>query len=494
MHSFTRAKLPRPVSLPSPPFARTAILDVVGLSPRHIGPETPYISEFLARGDNVLAHVEPVLPAVTSTMQATYLTGKPPHDHGIVANCWYDREYAEHRCWKQSNHLMKGRKLWEHLRESDPTYTCAKLFWWYNLYSSVDWSITPRPIYKADGKKIFDVQTWPMNLRGKIQRKIGRFPFHTFWGPMAGIDCTHWIARAAKLVEEWHSPNLNLVYLPHLDYNLQRLGPNNPYLTIDLGQIDAVAGDLIRFFEKRGVRVILLSEYGITEVKHPIPINRIFREKGWISWRVEMGREAIDLGSCRAFAIPDHQVAHIYVNDRSILSEVRKVVSGLKGVDTVLEGSALRYSGLEHPRSGDLVAVSNIQSWFTYYYWESNRKAPDFARTIDIHRKPGYDPVELFLDPKIRFPRLKIAGKMLRSRLGFRTLMDVIPLDADLVKGSHGCIPELDENRPVLIGNFEGLRHGTRLPAVDVYQILYNACSRPAEPMDEERPIDAGNR
>lgn len=454
----------------------------MGLSPRHIGLDTPYISDFAERAGNVVAHVEPVLPAVTSTMQATYLTGKPPHQHGIVGNCWYDREYAEQRCWKQSNHLVKGRKLWEHLRETDPGYTCARLFWWNNMYSSADWSITPRPIYRADGKKIFDIQTWPMNLRNQVRRKLGRFPFHTFWGPMAGIDCTHWIARAAKFVEEKHSPSLNLVYLPHLDYNLQRLGPNDPYITMDLGQVDAVVGDLIRFFEGRGVRVILLSEYGITEAKNPIHINRAFREKGWISWRLELGSEVIDLGNCRAFAIPDHQVAHIYVNDPSIRNEVRSVVASLHGVEAVLEGSSLNYAGLEHPRSGDMVAVSDIRSWFTYYYWDSDQKAPDFARTIDIHRKPGYDPVELFLDPKIKFPRLKLAGKLLRNKLGFRTLMDVIPLDAGLVKGSHGCIPEMDENRPVLIGKFEGLRNGSRVQAVEVYRYLYGACSRPAQP------------
>ena len=461
--------------------ARTAIIDVVGLTPRHIGPEMPYTYQFSQREDNILAHVEPLVPAVTSTMQATYLTGRPPSGHGIVANCWYDREYAEHRCWKQSNRLVHARKLWEHLRESDPEYTVAKLFWWNNLYSTVDYAITPRPIYCADGRKVFDVQTWPMDLRKQVRRKIGKFPFHTFWGPLSGIESSHWIARAAKFVEEKHSPNLNLVYLPHLDYNLQRLGPNDPYITIDLGQIDAVIGDLIRFYEGRGVRVILLSEYGITEVQHPIHLNREFRRRGWIVCRDELGRDMIDLGASKAFAIADHQIAHIYVNDKSILGEVRDAVAAMEGVAQVIDGSMRNYWGLEHERSGDLVAVSNIRSWFTYYFWEKDRRAPDYARTVDIHRKPGYEPCERYINPRLKLVKSRLVWKRLKSALGFRMLMNVVPLDASLVKGSHGCIPELDDNRPVLIGDFPRLKNGAHLQALDVYQHLHESCARPAE-------------
>ncbi|NNE91523.1 MAG: alkaline phosphatase family protein [Verrucomicrobiales bacterium] len=463
-------------------FQRTAILNVVGLSSRHVGPDTPHISEFRERENHKLAHVEPQIPAVTSTMQATYLTGKTPADHGIVGNLWYDREYAEHRAWKQSDHLVGGRKLWEHLQEDDPDFTCARLFWWNNMYSSVDYSATPRPIYCADGKKVFDFQTHPMELHRKLRRKIGKFPFQTFWGPKSGIESSHWIARAAKWFEEQFSPKLNLVYLPHLDYNLQRLGPNDPLISMDLGQIDAVVGDLIRFYEKRDVRVILLSEYGITEVDNPIHINRIFREKGWLTLRTELRKEVLDLGNSKAFAIPDHQVAHIYVNDPSILEEVRETVAEIDGVSEVIDGSMRNYFGMEHPRAGDLVAVSNIRSWFTYYFWEKDRKAPDYARTVDIHRKPGYDPVELFVNPKIKFPRLKVANKLIRKKLGFRTLMNIIPLDASLVKGSHGAIPELHENWPVLIGDLPDLpRDEAKIQATDVYRHLHGVCSRSSE-------------
>jgi len=466
-------------SHPSPP--RTAILNVVGLTRRHIGADTPFISSFVAREETRLLDIEPTIPAVTSTMQATFLTGKSPRDHGIVGNMWYDRDYSEHRCWKQSNHLVKGQKLWERIRDEDrPDFTCAKVFWWNNMYSSADYQITPRPIYCADGKKVFDIQTWPMNLRGKIKRKIGKFPFPAFWGPAAGIASSRWIAESAKWFEDKFSPDLNLVYLPHLDYNLQRLGPENAAISIDLREIDDVVRDLVEHLEKRGVRVILLSEYGITQVDRPIHLNRIFREKGWLSWRKELKREVLDLGNCRAFAIPDHQVAHVYVKDPSLLDEVAETLRQIDGVTDVFDREAQEARGIAHERSGDLVVVSDERSWFTYYYWKSDRKAPDYARTVDIHRKPGYDPVELFVDPRIKLPKLKVAIKLLKKILGFRILMDLIPLDASLVKGSHGCIPNSREDYPILIGEFPKLADGSLLKATEVHGQLHEFCSQSA--------------
>lgn len=459
---------------------RTAILNVVGLSPRHLGPDTPFLSSFLEREENRLVKVKPELPAVTSSMQATFLTGKPSGEHGIVGNMWYDRAYAEHRCWKQSNHLVEGEKIWETIRREDrPDFSCAKVFWWNNMYSSANYQITPRPIYCANGKKVFDIQTWPMELRSKIKRKLGKFPFPAFWGPAAGIDSSRWIAESAKWFEDKFSPGLNLVYLPHLDYNLQRLGPENPAVSLDLREIDDVVADLVSHLEKRDVEVIILSEYGITQVDRPIHLNRIFREKGWLSWRTELKREVLDLGNCRAFAIPDHQVAHVYLNDHSLHGEVRSALEEIEGVTDVFDREEQEARGLSHVRSGDFLVVSDQRSWFTYYYWKSDRKAPDYARCVDIHRKPGYDPVELFVDPKIRFPKLKIAGKLLRKILGFRMLMDVIPLDASLVKGSHGCIPESEEDYPVLIG---AIPDGEDLvEATAVHRILLEACRKAPE-------------
>ena len=457
---------------------RTAILNVVGLTSRLIGSDTPHIREFMER--QKLLRVEPVLPAVTCTAQATYLTGKLPRDHGVVANGWYDRSYAEQRFWKQPNQLVKGEKLWEMLRKLDPEFSCAKLFWWFNMYSSADVSITPRPLYPADGRKVFDIHTQPMGLREKIKKDLGEFPFRQFWGPGSGIESSLWIAQSAKWVEDKMWPGLSLVYLPHLDYNLQRVGLQRELIRDDLRKIDGVVGDLIRFYEHRNIRVVLLSEYGITDVEQPVHLNRVFREKGWLSIKDELGREQIDLGGSRVFALADHQVAHVYVQDAAMMDAVRAVLEATPGVERVLGKAEKYYAGLDHERSGDLIAIADARSWFTYYFWMDDRRAPDYARCVDIHRKCGYDPVELFVDPKIRFPKLKVALKLLKKGLGMRMLMDVIPLDASLVKGSHGRVPEDEADWPVLIGDFLEVPRSNRVAASEVLSYLYQVCSRGA--------------
>ena len=432
---------------------RVAVLNVVGLTPRFIGEHTPRILEFQKRHTVGTRVIEPMLPAVTSSVQATYLTGSPPGKHGIVANGWYDRERAEHLFWKQSDHLVQGKKIWEVARERKPDFTCARLFWWNNMFSSVDYSITPRPIYCADGNKFFDVTSHPLTIRDEVKRELGDFPFPQFWGPMSGIKSSQWIADSAKWIERQYQPDLNLVYLPHLDYNTQKLGPDHAEIANDLRLIDDVVGGLIDDLEKQGVSVVILSEYGITPVNRPIHLNRIFRREGWLEIKDELGRDTLELGASKAFAIADHQVAHVYLNDRTISSQVRSVLENTEGVESVLDRAAQSHEGIDHARSGDFVVIADSRSWFTYYFWEDDAKAPDYARTVDIHRKPGYDPVELFVDPNLSMPKLRIGWKLARRKLlGQRALMDVIPLDATLVKGSHGREPDDREDWPVLIG------------------------------------------
>jgi predicted AlkP superfamily pyrophosphatase or phosphodiesterase len=455
---------------------RTAIINVVGLTSRLLGANAPRMTKFAER--HGVIPVEPVVPAVTCTAQATYLTGLPPAGHGAVANGWYDREFDEHRFWKQSERIVGGAKLWEVLRESDPEYTCAKLFWWYNMASTADFTITPRPIYCADGNKVFDIYTQPMGMRDRVKRDLGDFPFPSFWGPRAGLPSSKWIAESAKWVEDRYWPSLSLVYLPHLDYNFQRLGSSHPDVAKDVEQIDGIVGGLIDFYEKRGIEVVLLSEYGITDVEQPVHLNRVFREKGWITIKDELGTEILDLGQSRAFAIADHQVAHVYLNDFSIKEEVRATLESTPGVEHVLEGYALHRAGLDHERSGDFVVISDAKSWFTYYYWDDDSMAPDFARTVDIHRKCGYDPVELFLDPEIKAPKLRVAAKLLLKKLGQRTLFDFIPLNADLVKGSHGRIPDDELDYPVLVGSFPNRQEGAVVESTEVFRLLLEHCSR----------------
>ena len=463
---------------------RTAVLNIVGLSDRHIGPHTPNILAYRNAGKQVF--IDPAFPAVTCTAQSDYLTGKTSGAHGAVANGWYHRDLSEVQFWKQSDHLVQAPKVWETLRDRHPDFTCAKLFWWYNMYSSVNWSITPRPMYPADGRKVFDIHTHPNNTRTDIKRDLGEFPFPGFWGPAAGLDTSQgsadcvsrWIAESAKWIEDKHSPTLSLVYLPHLDYNLQRLGPESGAIVTDLREIDTIVGGLLEFYQKNDVQVVLLSEYGITEVNKAIHLNRLFRKQGWLTVKEELGRELLDTGASRAFAVADHQVAHVYLNrneDDSFRNKVQNFLNEVEGMQTVLDASSKKEMGIDHNRSGDLIAVAKENAWFTYYYWLEDACAPDFARTVDIHRKPGFDPAELFIDPQITFPKLRISCRLLQKKLGLRMLMDVIPLDASLVKGSHGCRPSSRSDWPVCIGPDENWFQSEEIESTDIHNVIMQA-------------------
>jgi len=470
---------------------RLAVINVVGLTEALVGEHTPRIAAFRKRG--ALAHIAPAFPAVTCTAQSNYLTGKTPSEHGIVGNGWFNRELSEVQFWKQSNQIVDAPKIWNHLWLLDSDFTCANCFWWFNMYSSVDFSVTPRPMYPADGRKFFDIYSWPYSIREEIKKDLGEFPFFSFWGPAAGIDspqgkadaASRWIAGSAKWLETIYSPTLNLIYLPHLDYNLQRHGTYdassnlNPKIHRNLREIDAIVGDLIDFFGKRGVQVVLLSEYGITNVDAPVHLNRIFRERGWLTVKDELGLEILDAGASKVFAVADHQVAHIYLNDASLEKSVREILEKTSGVEKVLGQAEKIAAGIDHPRAGDLIALAQENAWFTYYYWLDDARAPDFARTVDIHRKPGYDPVELFLDPKIPAMKLKIAWRLLQKKLGLRMLMDVIPLDATLVKGSHGRRPVEKKDWPVLITEQPEFLSADQIDSTDVFQILLKHLGTP---------------
>ncbi len=391
------------------------------------------------------------------------LTGTDASGHGIVANGWLDRESAEVRFWKQSNRLVRGEKIWHVLQKEIPGFTCANLFWWYNMATDADLAVTPRPLYLADGRKSFDIHTQPMALRESLKQELGPFPFPSFWGPAAGIACSDWIARCARWIYQNHQPSLNLVYLPHLDYGLQKYGPDAPEMEQELSQIDEVAGKLIDFYEQQGVRVLIVSEYGISSVRQPVHLNRVLRDAGLLSIKDELGRDGLDLFQSEAVAVADHQVAHVYLKDRKKLDVVRALLEKVPGVERVQHAEEIWQSGIALERAGDLVVTANADAWFTYYFWEDDARAPDYARCVDIHRKPGYDPVELFLDPKIPFPRLKIAAFLLKKAIGLRGLMEVIPLDASLVKGSHGRCDVAPGEQAIVIGSKQSIHRAEDL-------------------------------
>ena len=443
---------------------KTVVINIVGLSSSVIGPHTPFLTKYIAKRH--LHTVEPMLPGLTTSVQSSYVTGKWPSEHGIVGNGWYDREDCEVKFWKQSNRLVQAEKIWEKAKKADPAFTCSQMFMWYNMYSSADFSVTPRPNYLADGRKIPDVYSRPAELRDILQEKLGQFPLFQFWGPGANIKSTEWIANASMTTDDLHDPTLTFIYLPHLDYCLQKHGPDFSKIASELQEIDQVLEKLVNFYEKKNAGIILLSEYGIAPVNNPIHLNRVFREAGLLQIRVERGLELLDAGASKAFVVADHQIAHVYINDPSVTEQVKTLIEKVPGIALILDRDAQATYHINHERSGDLVLMADTNSWFTYYFWLDDDKAPDYARMVDIHKKPGYDPVEMFMTSKLR------AGyKLLRKKLGFRYVMDVIPLDAQLIKGSHGSIRVAKEFHPVLISDKKLANE--QIQPIEVHDIIW---------------------
>jgi predicted AlkP superfamily pyrophosphatase or phosphodiesterase len=404
-------------------MAKVCVLNVVGLTPK-LAAHAPRISS--------LGKAQPwrgPLPAVTCTAQATMLTGMAPSKHGIVGNGWLFRETGEVRLWQQSNALLQGEPLYAGVKT-------AKMFWWFNQGAPVEWYATPKPHYGSDGSKQFGI----IDKTGcKLEEQLGPFPFSSFWGPKAGLPASDWIARASALVLRQNKPDLTLVYLPHLDYDYQRVGPGDPKR---VAEADACAGLVIDAAKEIGAKVVVVSEYGLVPVSKPVYLNRTLRRMGWLGVRDGPYGEMLETFESRAFAVVDHQVAHLYVRGVP-LEVVRKTVESIDGVDRVVAPAEVE---LDHPRSGELIVLAKPDAWFAYPYWLDDERAPDFARTVDIHRKPGYDPCELFLTSPA-----KAATRLLQKKLGFRYRMDVIPLDASLVKGSHGLRPA-PEDGPAIVG------------------------------------------
>ena len=406
-----------------------------------------------------------VWPAVTCTAQATILTGKPPSGHGVVANGWLFRDTREVRFWQQSNALLQAEPFYAEAKRlaalRGRSFSVAKLFWWFNQGSVADLSLTPKPHYGADGKKVFGISGTPHDSPARFEGKLGVFPFHTFWGPRAGLPCTAWIARAAAHALQEDRPDLTLVYLPHLDYDPQRFGPSGCDMAKLVGELDQACEPLLDQAKRAGAAVWVVSEYGHCDVRNPVLINQALRRAKLLTARDGPFGEALETFQSRAFAVCDHQLAHIYISDpERDLQAVRDVVAGLPGVARTFAGAERAEIGLDHPRSGELVAISEPDAWFAYPYWLDERRAPDFARTVDIHRKPGYDPCELLLDPELMWAKGRVIHRLIQKKLGFRMLMDVIPLDPHLVKGSHGLAVANDEDRPILIGDGPAPRSG----------------------------------
>ncbi len=419
-----------------------------------------------------------VFPAVTCSAQATILTGLPPQGHGIVGNGWLFRETGEVRFWQQSNTLIQAEPIYSKARrllaERGQNFRAAKLFWWFNQGADVDFSVTPKPVYGADGSKFFGIWGDPPDLPARLESRLGPFPFHTFWGPLAGLPCTDWIARCASEVLQTERPDLTLVYLPHLDYDPQRFGPGGSDDPRLVGELDNACALLLDTAKQIGGRVWVLSEYGHCDVSRFVLPNQTLRDAGLLAVRPGPFGDQLETFQSRAFAVCDHQVAHVYIRRPEDLAPTLELLGPLPGVARVLAGEERGEIGLNHFRAGELILLSDPDAWFAYPFWKEDRKAPDYARTVDIHRKPGYDPCELFFDPSLKAPKLRLARKLAAKKLGFRTLMDVVSLDPSIVRGSHGLPAQNVEDRPLLIGDGP-VPDGEAIDMTAVHDLLLNA-------------------
>ncbi|MGQ4358093.1 alkaline phosphatase family protein [Streptomyces drozdowiczii] len=459
------------------------VLDVVGLTPRLLD-HMPHLKALGQSGTR--APLGTVLPAVTCAAQSTFLTGTSPAEHGIVANGWYFRELGDVLLWRQHNGLVAGDKLWDAARRAHPGYTVANICWWYAMGADTDYTVTPRPVYYADGRKEPDCYTRPPALHDELTEKLGTFPLFHFWGPGADLVSSQWIIDATRHILDTRHPDLALCYLPHLDYDLQRYGPDDPRAFRAAADLDRAMGPLLDDARREGRTVVALSEYGITRVDRPVDINRALRRAGLLEVHTQDGMEYLDPMTSRAFAVADHQIAHVYVRRPEDLEAAREALAGLPGIDLLLDDEGKKAHGLDHPRSGELVAVADPDAWFTYYYWLDDDRAPDFAQLVEIHRKPGYDPVELFMDPEDPYARVRAATAIARKKLGMRYRLAVVPLDPSPIRGSHGRLPPSDEEGPLILCSTPHAFTGP-VRATEVKSLLLTLAGLPGDPSSPER-------
>ena len=436
------------------------VIDIVGLESKHISEETtPNIFKIAQSGET--GELETVFPAVTCTVQSSLLSGSYPEVHGIISNGLYDRQHYSVSFWEQSSNLVQADRIWDIIKMYRNGLKTAVLFWQNTMYSNADFVLTPRPLHMEDNM-IMWCYSKPPGFYEKLSEKIGKFDLTWYWGPLASKRSSEWIEMATEYVLENEKPNFLFTYIPHLDYSFQRNGTLYNNLKDDLRFVDELVGKLMRKVTSLGMsedtQFIIFSEYGFTDVNSDIPLNSIFRENDLIAVREIEGLEYLDLEYCNAFAMVDHQVAHIYVKE-SHTNQVTKILEGIKGIDMILDNNLKQQFRVNHHRSGDLIAISNKDKWFSYYWWFDQLKAPSFSRRVDIHRKPGYDPVELFFDPSTKS----------------------IPLNGKLVKGSHGRLPIQGQSaNPVFVSNIKnmnGAEHGNDLSIVTIGKYLKSLIS-----------------
>lgn len=407
----------------------------------------------------ILEHATPIrpsFPCVTWPVQTNMLTGRLPREHGVVANGFYWRDTRQVEMWTAWNERIQAPQIWDVLAAHRPDCRSAAWFPMLSKGCGADYVCMPAPVHHPDGSESLWCYTQPAEYYGLLRDALGHFPLQNFWGPLANIASTGWIVDAAVLAARQQHPDFFYIYLPHLDYAAQKDGPDSARARAAVSELDGVLARLLDGFAEayRGRDLVWLaaSEYVIQPVQHVSYPNRVLRDAGWLQVRSDDGRDMLDFERSAAWALVDHQFSHIFVrdDDLGLRVAIAQRLAAEPGIAEVLVGDELAKYGLDHPRAGDVVAISESTSWQAYYWWWDEQRAPAFARTVDIHRKPGYDPVELFFDPSTKG----------------------IPLDASLVRGSHGAPVTESGQRGVLLSSCAGPFVSRPLRDVDVAGIV----------------------
>lgn len=428
---------------------RLVVIVAAGLSAVHLRQKEilPNLTSMISNG--ALYQISPVFPSVALVAQASLTTGRYPEAHGIVSNGLFLRDRYKVSFGGQASSLVLSDRVWDRLKAKNNALRCACLFMHNTLYAGCDAVITPKPI-RTDEGFIPWCYSKPPGLYEKISADIGPFNPLNHWGPTASAASTSWIAGCAAAVSSILKPDLMFVRLPHLDYASQRLGPDHPSIKNDLASLDREVGRIRDSFASDSAVFMVLSEYTYSSVAGDIPVNRILRENGLLKVREIQGREYPDLETTPAFAVADRQVAHVYIKQGHIAATLR-VLAETDGIEAVLGTEGKEAMRVEHPRSGELVAVSSKDRWFSYYYWLDEDKAPGFASRAGARGKPGYDPLELFAE----------------------TGTFKVPMDTRLIKGSHGRVGEADRLPLIISGALQRWDIGPdELSLVDVAGLI----------------------
>lgn len=424
------------------------MLDIVGLQVDHIKNDLPTLNKLAEGGE--FGYLKPCFPSVTCPVQSSILTGKQPNEHGIISNGLFDRINKEISFWEQSSNLVESLRIFDILKginNNDSKFstpspsnipfnnnsipTIAMLFWQNSMYANADFIITPRPIHLENGQMEMWCYSKPPGFYEKVSEKFGPFDLMSYWGPFASMKSSQWIAKSIEYVIDNVSPNLLMAYLPQIDYSAQKFGKGSQQVKNDLKEIDDIVGNIVNKVKEKdqlhNTEFIILSEYGFNDVNGDVPINRLLRKNDLLSIRTINGKEYIDYEYSKAFAMVDHQISHIFLNNKNDKGKVKDIILSFEGIESVYGESEKKLLHCDNARSGDLIAIAKRNKWFSYYWWFEEEKAPSFTKTVDIHRKPGYDPMELFIDVDKKS----------------------ISFDTNLIKGSHG--------RPYNLNTGEGL-------------------------------------